>query len=191
MAIKTKTKEDSPPKEARVYASGIDKVRDEMADSKAENIRLLGEGVTAMIQLHPEWDGHVLAEGKTLSGALSQVRKNAKGGCSDPLRTTTSLLEYYGISCDNPRRLCLEVCGLLAGGDTEAGEKETTSSVTAGAVPPSHSGEGFGEPVADPFDLDALLSSATGGLSPSTPAVPGETRAPDLSEGAGREMGGM
>lgn len=153
MAVKT-TKASPPEK---TYANGMDKLRDEMAGTKDEKIRLLGEGLTAMLQLHPEWEANISASGKSIAGALGAVKKNAVGGCSDPVRTTKSLIEYYGIPCEDPRRLALEVTAGMMGGDEDGG---TTSSGTAqGAVPPSPKGEGFGEapdPV-DLFDLDALM----------------------------------
>ena len=138
----------------RTYANAIDKIRDEMAKEKSGKIQLLGEGLTALLQLHPELEKYILEKGKTIKGALEAVRKNATGGCSDPIQTTKSLCGYYGIECKNPNVLALEVAVQMMGG---AGE--TTSSVSAGALPPSSEGEGSGEAPkeADPFDLDALL----------------------------------
>lgn len=142
------------------FGRAIDKVRDEMAKSKSEQIQLLGEGLTALLQMHPEWEAAVLAKGKTLAGALEAVRKNATGGCSDPIRTTKSLCAYYGIKCENPHALALEVTVAMMGGEAlsqspaDSG-RETTSSVSAGALPPSPEVEG--KPAADPFDLDGLL----------------------------------
>lgn len=144
------------PQTSADYTRAIDKIRDEMAGSKGEQIQLLGEGLTAMLQLHPEWEGRILAKGKTLSGALGAVRKNATGGCSDPIRTTKSLCEYYGIECKNPHALALEVTVAMMGGESaEAGTSKLPQSPAATA--PSGR-EPFGTPAEpDPFDLDALL----------------------------------
>ena len=150
----TKKSPQTSAETERTYANAIDKIRDEMAGSKGGQIQLLGEGLTAMLQLHPEWEKHVLEKGRTLAGALEAVRKNATGGCSDPIQTTKSLCGYYGIECVNPHVLALEVTVAMMGG---AGD--TTSFVSAGALPPSPEGEGSREEPkeADPFDLDALL----------------------------------
>lgn len=147
------------PQTSADYTRAIDKIRDEMAGSKGEQIQLLGEGLTAMLQLHPEWEGSILAKGKTLSGALGAVRKNATGGCSDPIQTTKSLCEYYGIECKNPHVLALEVTVAMMGGESDAG----ASSGTAVAAPPDAAKPlSLRPPVGkaqepDPFDLDALL----------------------------------
>ncbi len=126
----------------RTYATAIDKIRDELAGSKSSQITLLGEGVTAMLRLHPEWDGDILAKGKTLKGALEEVRKHATGGCSDPIQTTASLCGYYGIKCDDSKRLALEVSAALMGGIATAPTVEKPKPA---------------EPEPDPFDLDALM----------------------------------
>ncbi len=142
----------------RTYANAIDKIRDEMAASKDSKIQLLGEGLTAMLQLHPEWEQAILNKDKAIKGALDAVRKNATGGCSDPIQTTKSLCGYYGIKCDNPHVLALEVSVQMMGGEAAVAQ-ETTSSVSTGALPPSPEGEGSREAPkeADPFDLDSIL----------------------------------
>ena len=157
------------------YNAAMDKLRDELATAKGGQIALLGEGLTAMLQRHPEWAGMILEKERTIKGALDAVRKNAVGGCSDPVRTTKSLIEYYKLPCTDARRLALEVTTAMMG----EGDGGTTSSVTAQrAAPPSPEGEGFGGTAAtvDLFDLDALIAFGEAELSPSTPAVPGETR---------------
>lgn len=132
------------------FDSAIDKIRDAMACSKSEQIQLLGEGLTALLQLHPELEDKILQKEKTLDGALGAVRKNAVGGCSDPVRTTKSLCEYFGIECKNPHALALEVTVAMMGGEAAAGN----SPAPAGA--PSTKGRAEEKP-ADPFDLDALM----------------------------------
>ena len=126
-----------------------------MAGSKDSKIQLLGEGLTAMLQLHPEWEQAILNKDKTIKGALDAVRKNATGGCSDPIQTTKSLCGYYGIECKNPHVLALEVTVAMMGGEAAAAG---TSSVGASADTFPR-GEGTGKPPmeADPFDLDSIL----------------------------------
>lgn len=149
---KTKAKPQTSAETERTYANAIDKIRDEMANSKSEQIQLLGEGLTAMLQLHPELEDKILQKEKTLDGALSAVRAHATGGCSDPVRTTKSLCEYFGIECENPHVLAMEVAVQMMGGEAAAAG---TSPAPAGAPSPKGRTE---EKPADPFDLDALLA---------------------------------
>ena len=154
------------------YNAAMDKLRDELATAKGGQIALLGEGLTAMLQRHPEWAGNILEKGRTIIGALDAVRQNAVDRCSDPVRTTKSLIDYYKLPCEDARRLALEVTAAMMGGE----DGGTTSSVTAQrGAPPSPKGEGFGgtaatverehggegmgekPAVADLFDLDELM----------------------------------
>ena len=73
------TKPQTSAETEKTYASAMDKIRDEMAASKDSKIQLLGEGLTALLQLHPELEKHILEKGKTIKGALEEVRKNATG----------------------------------------------------------------------------------------------------------------
>lgn len=135
------------------YAGAMDKLRDEMAKEKSEQIQLLGEGLTAMLQLHPEWADALQNDKTSIKGALDAVRRNAKGGCSDPIQTTKSLCGYYGIKCADPRGLALEVAATLADGSagdgvTKGSGGTTYSPAVTTPLPP--------DPV-DPFDLDILL----------------------------------
>lgn len=156
---KKDTRTATPPRE---YAGAMDKLRDEMAASKDEKIRLLGEGLTAMLRLHPEWEANILKDGRTIKGALDMVRKKATGGCSDPIRTTRSLCEYYGLDCGDVHRLTLEVTRAMIGEGEETGD---TSSDTCSGEPCSPRSPGQTAPQTyappqtepDPFDLDALL----------------------------------
>lgn len=45
--------------------NAIDKVRDEMAKDKSGQISYLGEGLTALLGIHPEYAEAIAAEGKT------------------------------------------------------------------------------------------------------------------------------
>lgn len=153
---KTKAKPQTSAETEKTYTSAMDKIRDEMAKEKGGQIQLLGEGLTAMLQLHPEWEQAILEKGKTIKGALEEVRKNATGGCSDPIQTTRSLCGYYGIECKNPHVLALEVTVAMMGGEAAAAGTSSDSADGGASFP---KGEGTGKPPmeADPFDLDALL----------------------------------
>lgn len=168
----TKKSPQTSAETERTYVNAIDKIRDEMAGIKDSKIQLLGEGMTALLQLHPELEKYILEKGKTIKGALEAVRKNATGGCSDPVQTTKSLCGYYGIKCDNPHALALEVSVQMMGGGAEAagtssdnpsgpfgatspctGEARAAgkASEAGGATPPLQAA------APDPFDLDSIL----------------------------------
>lgn len=124
--------------------NAIDKVRDEMAKSKGGQITYLGEGVTALLGIHPEYAANIAAEGKTLKGCLEAIKKGAKGGVSDPATSTKSICDYYGIKTDDVNRLAVEVHMAMLGG----------SVPQTPAVPAAHCAPA---PKRDDFDLDALL----------------------------------
>lgn len=145
------------------YATAMDKLRDELAKSKDNYVRVVGEYLTEFLVAHPEAEGKIMDADKSIKGSLETVRKEAekvKTGNVAVLDDKTVfgiVLGYYGI------------------------EGEATSSVTAKAATPSPKGEGkdTGEaipkpspkgeggsaqalpeevvPDPDPFDLDALL----------------------------------
>lgn len=116
--------------------NAIDKVRDEMAKSRDDKLTFLGEGVTALLGIHPEYAGNIAAEGKTLKGCMEAIRKGAKGGVSDPVASTKSICEYYGIQAGDVNRLAVEVNLAMLG------EKPQTPAPVKAR---------------EDFDLDALL----------------------------------
>lgn len=142
------------------FNRAMDRLRDEMAREKGQQLQLLGEGLTAMLQLHPEWADALLKKNTSIVGALDAVRRGATGGCSDPIQTTKSICGYYGIKCGDPRALALEVAAALAGGSVgataAAGETTGTSSAPDGAPSPEGKAEEAPD-IVDLFDLDALM----------------------------------
>lgn len=130
------------------YSCAMDKLRDEMAKADGQ-LKYLGEGMTVLLQLRPECEAAILAQGKTLSGALSAIRSAAKGGVADPIASTTAICGYYGIPCPDPRALALEINRALIGG---TGEATSSDRPEAGHLPLKGKAE-----EADLFDLDALL----------------------------------
>ena len=150
------TKPQTSAETEKTYASAMDKIRDEMAASKDSKIQLLGEGLTALLQLHPEWEQAILEKGKTIKGALEEVRKNATGGASDPVQTTKSLCGYYGIKCENPHLLALEVTVRMMGGEAAA-EGTAKFPQSPSATAPSEREPSGGATATDPFDLDSIL----------------------------------
>lgn len=122
----------------------IDKVRDEMAKDKSGQIGYLGEGLTALLGIHPEYAANIAADGKTLKGCLEAIKKGAKGGVSDPATSTKSICAYYGIEVEDANQLAMEVNMAMLGGSVPQ-----TPAVTAAHCAPA--------PKRDDFDLDALL----------------------------------
>lgn len=131
-----------------VYTRAVDKIRDEMAKSKAGYVQAVGEALTEYLQGHPESAEALLAKDKTIAGAVKAVedeaRKNKTGNLAvvDPARGYEIIMGYFGIDAK------VTVSFSAAGG-------EATSSVSpAGRHLPL---KGKAEK-ADPFDLDALLA---------------------------------
>ena len=170
MATKAKAEAASPPVE---YACGMDKIRDELAKDSRQYVQVVGEFLTGYLLKHPEAEEKIMAQGKSIAGslrAMEDAARKAKQGSVAVLDDRTSfgiVLGYFGIE----------------EGEAEVVPATRTSSVTAGAVPPSPEGKAFGTdegtqnslppvgkvplkgadevPVApapaDPFDLDALM----------------------------------
>lgn len=125
--------------------NAIDKIRDEMAKSKDKKIDYLGEGMTALLRIHPEYAEAVAAAGKTLSGCLEAIKKGAKNGISDPAMSTRSICGYYGIEPQSVERLAVEVHLAMLGG-----EVPQTPAPAPEPVKPA-------PPQKNDFDLDAML----------------------------------
>lgn len=126
--------------------NAIDKIRDEMAKSKDKKIDYLGEGMTALLRIHPEYAEKVAAKDKTLSGCLEAIKRGAKGGVSDPAMTTKAICSYYGIKCESVERLAVEVHLAMLGGEIP----QTPALVREQEKPAMR----------DEFDLDAMLRTA-------------------------------
>lgn len=127
----------------------IDSIRDEMARGTAQ-VQFLGEGVTALCGLYPEVERLVTAAGKTLDGCLEAIKKAAKGGVADPVRSTEAICKYYGLDFKDYRRLAAEVNLALCGGaQAHAAEQGTEEAPQVVDAAPTHDHAGF--------DLDALL----------------------------------
>ena len=123
--------------------NAIDKIRDEMAKSKDKKIDYLGEGMTALLRIHPEYAEAVAAAGKTLTGCLEAIKKGARGGVSDPAMSTRAICGYYGIKPQSVERLAVEVHLAMLG------DVPQTPAPAPEPVKPA--------PVKDEFDLDAML----------------------------------
>lgn len=124
--------------------NAIDKVRDEMAKDKRRQISYLGEGMTALLGIHPEYAERIAAEGKTLKGCLEAIKKGAKCELIDPETSTKSICAYYGIKVEDANRLAREVnMAMLGGAVPQTPAEDVREKEMPGA--------------GDDFDLDALL----------------------------------
>ncbi len=142
---KTKDKAQTPA----VFERAIDKIRDEMANSKQGYVQMVGEALTEYLQQHPEAEEKLLQKDKTIEGAVKAVeaeaRKNQKGnvGVVDPVKGYEIIMGYFGIDA----KVSLSIGEAAAAG---------TSPAPAGAPSPKGRTE---EKPADPFDLDALIGA--------------------------------
>lgn len=135
-----------------VFERAIDKIRDEMANSKQGYVQAVGEALTEYLQGHPEAEEKLLAKGKTIAGAVKAVedeaRKNKTGnvGVVDPAKGFEIIMGYFGIDA----KVSVSIGEAAAAGTS-------SDPAEGGATFPK--GEGTGKPPmeADPFDLDALL----------------------------------
>jgi len=132
------------------YNRAMDAIRDEMAKSQDGKIAYLGEGLTAMLKLCPEYAGKIAAKGKTLSGAMDAIRKAAKGGVADPIQSTTAIIGYYGLDCEDARTLAVRVNLAMMGEKTTLPQTPAEPAQTPAEAAPTPA-------EADPYDLDALL----------------------------------
>lgn len=129
-----------------VFEAATDKIRDEMADNaKDAAISVIGEFLTSMLMEKPETAEKIMAEGKSLKGAMAAMsdyaRKNKSGNHAavDYFTGIGIVLEHFGI------------------------EKLSNTDIMrigyrTGAVPDAPAQEPAPKkPSADDLDIDALL----------------------------------
>ena len=91
------------PQAAADYDRAMDKIRDEMAKSKARYVAVVGEYMTDYLRRHRESAGAILREGKTIAGSLEAMRAEAKKsqeggvGILDDETAFGIVLDYFGI----------------------------------------------------------------------------------------------
>ncbi len=171
------------PAEAHTSADfdrAMDAIRDEMAKTRSDSVRALGEIITAMLQASPQIGGAILKKDKTLAGCWKEMEKYARehktgnSFCMGPDVAQNIIVEYYGMSLPTKVWETEYAKGVVKAG--EGTEDEGTSSVSPAASHLTQRGKAFGEaatePAAeaadmvvtatvtsepDPFDLDALM----------------------------------
>lgn len=83
--------------------TAIDCLRDQMADGLDTAGCVVGDTLTALLQLRPELAGKIGEKGKTIKGGMeamkAEARKQAKNGsaCLDFFSGMKIVLKYYGI----------------------------------------------------------------------------------------------
>jgi len=126
------------------YDRAVDRLRDEMAKTKNDAVRTVGEMMTMVLFQYPGHADAVLGEGKTLQGAYEAMyeyaKKNKKGNscCVPPDKALEILCGYYGIEY-GPHMF--NAFGTPAATGTPHAEEQATKPQTP----------------EDDFDLDAML----------------------------------
>ena len=112
-----------------MYDRAMDKLRDEMAETKNEAISAVGEMMTMILQERPDMAERILQEGKTIDGAYNAMyelaKKEQKGGCFciEPLRAIRIAMEYYGKTITDAEAFDIIMGGTRA---KEPGKKQAT-----------------------------------------------------------------
>ena len=157
-AKRSKSFRTPPP---ATYATAMDKLRDELAKSRDNYVRVVGEYLTEFLLAHPEAEGKIMDADKSIKGSLEAVRKEAekvKSGNMAVLDDNTVfgiVLGYFGIE-DEPG-----TPPPATQAHPLSGEAFGNATMEAPVMPPMK-GEvarsaGGVIPDPDPFDLDALL----------------------------------
>ena len=112
-----------------MYDRAMDKIRDEMAETKSEAISAVGEMMTMILQARPDLAEHILEEKKTIAGAYNAMyemaKKEQKGGCCciEPNRAIRIAMEYYGKTITDAEAYDIMMGGTRA---KEPGKKQAT-----------------------------------------------------------------
>ena len=128
-----------------LFEQAIDKLRDEMAaNAKDAAMGIVGEFMTALLDAKPEYAEKIMAEKKTIKGAMEAMKakaeKNKHGSWAsmDFFSGIKCVLKYYGLPD-------MQNCQIMA-------------MMNAAAQPePQPEIKPEPAPRADSFDLDALL----------------------------------
>ena len=135
------------------YATAMDKLRDELAKSKDNYVRVVGEYLTEFLLAHPEAEGKIMDADKSIAGSLAAVRKEAekvKSGNMAVLDDKTVfgiVLGYFGIEGEPgtppPATQAPPLSGEAFGNATMEAPAEPGTPPPATQAPPL-SGEAFG-----------------------------------------------
>lgn len=93
---------------SETFDRAMDRIRDEMAQSRVPGVQGAGEMMTAMLRSNPEWAEKILNDKKTLADLYTTMeqtaRKKASGGMyyMPPTEAMSIAREYYGLDGDMP-----------------------------------------------------------------------------------------
>ncbi len=93
---------------SETFDRAMDRIRDEMAQSRVPGVQGAGEMMTAMLRSNPEWAEKILNDKKTLADLYATMeqtaRKKASGGMyyMPPTEAMKIAREYYGLDGDMP-----------------------------------------------------------------------------------------
>lgn len=128
-----------------LFDQAIDKIRDEMAaNAKDGAISITGEFLTMLLQAQPEYADKIMADKKTIKGAMAVMRDEAakhKSGnyaCIDYFTGIRCVLAYYGL----PEMQNCQIMALSTAAIIPAAPEVTQPTVKAD----------------DDLDIDALLA---------------------------------
>lgn len=150
-------------------ARAMDRVRDEMAATKKDSVRAVGEVLTAMLQASPQtWAAALLTEGRTLEfayKALETYARDHRAGATcvyvGPTTAARVLAEYYGAGPFEPQEAGAAMAGAAADAarelDAEARAMDEPPKPARMAAKAERQAPKTAQPARDEFDLDALL----------------------------------
>lgn len=149
------------PQAHAVFTAAMDRLRDEIAKENGQtNAAAVGEIMSGLLQLKPELAEKILADGKSVAGAVdamkTEVKKRTRGrdGGLHIFEGMRIVLDYYGIEGVDNAAILNASAMMFAGGDAAAQVHAVTASVRdVQAGPPAG---------ADELDLDALLAETRG-----------------------------
>lgn len=125
-----------------LFEQAIDKIRDEMAaNAKDGAMSVTGEFLTMLLQAQPEYADKIMADKKTIKGAMAAMRdeaakhKNGNYACIDYFTGIRCVLAYYGL----PE---MQNCQIMA---------LTTAAIVPEVTQPTVKAD-------DDLDIDALLA---------------------------------
>lgn len=132
-----------------LFNEAIDKIRDEMAaHAKDKAIEIVGEFLSTLLGMHPEYAEQILEGKKTIKGAMEAMRteaakhKNGSWACMDFISGIRCVLKYFNLPD-------MQDCQIMA-----------VMNTAAAAPQPEVKPEPAKKP--DELDIDALLAELEG-----------------------------
>lgn len=116
----------------------IIKIQNEVAQNKTnEALCNISEMLIDLMQLHPEFASKILGNGKTIAGALVEMRRTAEKSrnksncvCINPADAADIIFKYYGLAVD-AKQILVE---LYMHGQQTSGHKAMTAATVNVAI---------------------------------------------------------